>query len=209
MTTELTDLIGRERRRHRNTQIALCIGVLLVVISTRSDRAMFQFGTPEAFAVFGDNGDMLNSAFYAAPGIPGFALLGAGGPFGGFLPGSGIGAPPAANAVSFSPAVPPASNILPGGTNNAVPGGAIPGTTPGTGFPTSPGTTPPGIIPPGSPASPPDIVEPYIPTVPSAVPEPATWAMMILGFLGIGSALRRHKRKAARHQAETAASAAR
>jgi hypothetical protein len=30
----------------------------------------------------------------------------------------------------------------------------------------------------------------------SGVPEPATWAMMILGFAGIGAALRRRNRTA-------------
>jgi hypothetical protein len=31
--------------------------------------------------------------------------------------------------------------------------------------------------------------------VPSAVPEPATWAMMLTGFLGLGMALRNRRRK--------------
>jgi hypothetical protein len=34
---------------------------------------------------------------------------------------------------------------------------------------------------------------PYIPTTPG-VPEPATWAMMLVGFAGIGMAMRRRRR---------------
>ena len=40
--------------------------------------------------------------------------------------------------------------------------------------------------------------------VPSAVPEPATWAMMLLGFGGMGVALRRRRRVAPRHLAQIA-----
>jgi hypothetical protein len=32
---------------------------------------------------------------------------------------------------------------------------------------------------------------------PTQVPEPATWAMLLLGFFGVGSALRGARRKAA------------
>lgn len=39
--------------------------------------------------------------------------------------------------------------------------------------------------------------------VPAAVPEPATWAMMLLGFGGIGSAIRR-RRRASAHKASPA-----
>jgi hypothetical protein len=34
-------------------------------------------------------------------------------------------------------------------------------------------------------------------TVGSSVPEPSTWAMMLLGFIGLGFAFRRPRRKAA------------
>ncbi len=55
--------------------------------------------------------------------------------------------------------------------------------------PTEPPTEPP-VIPPLTPEPP--IVPPTTPIIPpvSAVPEPATWAMLIIGFFGLGSAIR-------------------
>ena len=43
------------------------------------------------------------------------------------------------------------------------------------------GPTPPGVSPPGTPPGSPPV---------SAVPEPATWAMLIFGFFGLGARLR-------------------
>ncbi len=39
---------------------------------------------------------------------------------------------------------------------------------------------------------PPTVTPPVIPPV-SAVPEPATWAMMIIGFFGLGAAIRSNR----------------
>jgi hypothetical protein len=37
----------------------------------------------------------------------------------------------------------------------------------------------------------------FLAAVPGAVPEPATWAMMLIGFLGLGFAFRRSRRREA------------
>jgi hypothetical protein len=71
------------------------------------------------------------------------------------------------------------------------PGTGTPGTgTPGTGTPGTgtPGTGTPGTGTPGTGTETPDNV--------SAVPEPSTWAMLLSGFLLIGVALRRGRRRA-------------
>jgi hypothetical protein len=68
-----------------------------------------------------------------------------------------------------------ADTVFPGGPGAMAPfiGGPI-----GGGPPLGPPVTPPVVIPPGSPA-----------------PEPATWAMLFLGFAGVGSALRVRQRR--------------
>ncbi|QKR99137.1 PEPxxWA-CTERM sorting domain-containing protein [Sphingomonas sp. CL5.1] len=58
-----------------------------------------------------------------------------------------------------------------------------------------PSVFPPIITGPG-PVNPPPVTPPVTPPVIS-VPEPATWGMMILGFFGIGMALRRRSRPTA------------
>jgi hypothetical protein len=89
----------------------------------------------------------------------------------------------------------PGDGGLPGGGD--APGQALgnaspffaPFTPAGFGDPGDPGIvrspTPPGDGPPGFPPPPLGGV--------TAVPEPATWAMLILGFFGIGAALRRRR----------------
>ena len=41
------------------------------------------------------------------------------------------------------------------------------------------------------------IADAFLPEAVPAVPEPSTWAMMIIGFVGLGFAFRRSRRKAA------------
>jgi hypothetical protein len=87
--------------------------------------------------------------------------------------------PPFSN-TPFSYPGPPPPGLPPGGIP---PGGIPPGGTPPGGPP--PGGPPPGGPPPGGPppGGPPE-------TPPIPVPEPATWAIMLLGLLGIGAAMR-------------------
>jgi hypothetical protein len=109
-----------------------------------------------------------------------------------------VGAPP------LLPVVPPVATPL----YNAVTGtpkAALPGTPSGfTPTPSGPGIfpgfSPPGgggvIVPPPVTISPPETpgtpATPTVPTAPSApVPEPASWLMMLLGFMLIGRILRR------------------
>jgi hypothetical protein len=70
---------------------------------------------------------------------------------------------------------------------------------------TPPGVTPPVIVPltppespPGSPGIPP-IVPPVTPPGPptAPVPEPSAWALLLVGFFGLGAALRRRRAKQA------------
>lgn len=76
--------------------------------------------------------------------------------------------------------LPPAETI-PGGGGPVGPPGGFPIIPPGGGGGI---IVPPIIVPPGPPPPPPP---------PPAVPEPATWAMMLMGFLAIGGAVRRRR----------------
>ncbi len=94
--------------------------------------------------------------------------------------GLGIPAAPSANDV----AAPPAD-----ASSEGLPGDAVnPGSPSAAGPPIGPIGAPPNAVP-GSPPSTPT-VPPVSPPV-TAVPEPATWGMLLLGFLAIGTAARR------------------
>jgi hypothetical protein len=109
-----------------------------------------------------------------------------------------VGAPP------LPPVVPPAATPLYNAVTGA-PKAALPGTpsgfTPTPGGPSIfPGFSPPGgggvIVPPPVTISPPETpgtpTTPTVPITPNApVPEPASWLMMLLGFMVIGRILRR------------------
>ncbi|WP_354297130.1 PEPxxWA-CTERM sorting domain-containing protein [Phenylobacterium koreense] len=63
---------------------------------------------------------------------------------------------------------------------------------------TPPPVPPPPVLPPPTPpppVEPPPVTPPVTPPPTSAVPEPATWAMMIIGFFGLGSAVRSQRRR--------------
>lgn len=97
------------------------------------------------------------------------------------------GAAPPPEATPFVPALPVVAFDEPGFGGAGIPGGpgfgGIPG---GIGAPGGGGGGGGGIVP-----TPPQ--EP-----PSAIPEPATWAMMILGFLSVGAMMRRARPRALR-----------
>ena len=119
---------------------------------------------------------------------------------------------PAIGATPVLPIVPPDAAPLYNVVTDA-PKGALPGTPlsfapPGGGPVIFPGFSPPGgggvIVPPettnppetpGTPTTPETPTTPTTPTIPTTptapVPEPASWLMMLLGFMVIGSRIRR------------------
>jgi hypothetical protein len=107
--------------------------------------------------------------------------------------------PPSIGPETFAP-----DNFGPGPHPGITPtGGFVGGGGPGGGGPGGPGGPgQPPVTPLGPPVTPPDgppITPPGPPPVgpPPGVPEPATWAIMITGFFGIGSALRRRRAQTA------------
>jgi hypothetical protein len=108
--------------------------------------------------------------------------------------------PPVATPLFTAVANAPPAAITPGQNGVGSPGGFFGFPTPGGGgggggviIPPVVITTPPGN--PGTPSTPTPPTTPTTPTTPSipttpAVPEPASWAMMLLGFLLIGQAMR-------------------
>ena len=99
-------------------------------------------------------------------------------------------APPLDKVLSGAPSGPVAISPPPGGTIGGPGGGGFPGVfVPGGGG----GGV---IIPP--PAVNPPVTPPVVtPPTTSGVPEPSTWAMMLLGFLLIGTAARRSQARSA------------
>ena len=106
------------------------------------------------------------------------------------------GAPPAAgplyNAVTDTPKA-----ALPETPLGFTPAPGGPGTFPGFWLPGGGGVIVPPVTisPPGNPTPPTTPTVPTVPTVPTPptalVPEPASWVMMLLGFMLIGGVLRR------------------
>lgn len=130
---------------------------------------------------------------------------GGGFPGGVGVPGGGGGQPPVGPPGGGQPPITPPDGgpppILPpdGGQPPIIlpPDGGPPPVLPPDGGP--PPVTPPDGPPPITPPEgPPPIIPPITPPggPPPGVPEPATWAMLIFGFFGLGSALRRQKRAA-------------
>lgn len=89
--------------------------------------------------------------------------------------------------VGPPPAAPVPEGPIPGSPGGSYSGGG----TPGFIVPVGPGSGPPPEC-----CDPDPPVDPKPPVVP-AVPEPSTWAMMLLGFFMLGSALRARPRKVA------------
>lgn len=112
-----------------------------------------------------------------------------------------LGAPGAGWPIGFGG---PGGRSGGGGGGGQPPGGGgeppvVPPTEPPVGPPVGPPVVP--EIPPIPPVTPeppvvppvvPPVIPPVIPPV-SAVPEPATWAMMIIGFFGLGAAIRSNR----------------
>ena len=147
-----------------------------------------------------------------------------GGPGGGFLPGGGIGFPPGGGGggVGGGPMPGGSGSPPPGGGGSPPPGGGG-GSPPPTGGgghpppggggsppPTGGGSPPPtgggGSPPPGGGGGgplpggggggpPPGGGGGHPPPVIPPVPEPSTWGLMLVGFWGIGAALRRRPRQ--------------
>jgi hypothetical protein len=199
-----TNFVIDNHRRQRMIAVGISGVALLLSLAPRNERSLFitpgdikafsavlpndggRFfpisylvdGTPSYFASPRSSRPAFGPAAAAPPGViapePGFA--GAGGPddspaapSSGSLPADsagGSGFPFSPPGIGGSPSSPAASVGQPGTTT----GGTTPGTTTGG---TTPGTTSGGIVP--------------------AVPEPATWAMLIFGFLFAGTMLRRRQ----------------
>ena len=96
-----------------------------------------------------------------------------------------LGAPPV-DTVALSPTTPPPAAIV--GPPGIV---DLPPSAPDILPPGAPGILPPPVGTPDVPVLPPPVVTiPEVPIV-TPVPEPGTWALMLLGFFGIGIAVRR------------------
>lgn len=141
-------------------------------------------GSPSYFASPRSSRPAFGPASAAPPGViaPEPAFAGSGGPddspataTSSSLPADssgGTGFPFTPPGIGGNPSSPAASVGQPGTTTGGTTtGGTTPGTT--TGGTTTGGTTSGGIVP--------------------AVPEPATWSMLIVGFLFAGAALRRRQ----------------
>lgn len=140
----------------------------------------------------------------SSDGFGGFPIGtgGGGGFYGGgpVPPGGPPGGPPTEPPVTPPdvPVVnPPPTEPPPGGPPTEPPVGPPggPPVGPPDGPPTGPPTGPP-VGPPEEPPVGPPVGPPTPPSTP--VPEPATWAMLILGYFGLGAALRSARLLAAR-----------
>lgn len=122
-------------------------------------------------------------------GVPGFpgGVPGGGGPPPILPPGGGP--PPILPPEGGPPPIlppdggPPPIGIIPPDQPPAPPGGGPPPILP-------PNEGPPPVLPPDSGPPPPPLTPPV-----AGVPEPATWALSIIGFFGLGSALRSQRRR--------------
>ena len=115
------------------------------------------------------------------PDFPGFPGVSGPGPFGGFPGVVGPLPPPVGPPVVGPPVVGPPVVGPPVEPPVVTPPGPPPPTPPG------PPPIEPPVEPPGGPT-------PLSPPTPPGVPEPAAWAMLMLGFLALGGALRARRR---------------
>lgn len=206
-------------KNHRHQQL-LVLGIsltaLLLALAPRQERSLFitqgtglkAFGAalpPVDFANFvrfpiDYPGDALRRAFFVRTpgptgpggvgGDDGLAPAGPTGGGGGFVPDTP--AAPAGDGPGFQPAAFTGGEPGGGGFPFSPPTLGAPGASPAgpTAVPPTDGTPPATVTPPV--VAPPVDVAPPVPVVP-AVPEPGTWLMMIVGFLGVGAALRRDR----------------
>lgn len=212
MEQGVTQLLNREKRRRRLMFGAVALGVSLIAISSRSERAMFQSGMPmpSVFATIGTDLadhprvsliDRDPSAFFARldrdvqdaapePGEEGplgsteHALLFVG-------PDAELPAPgPIEIAMLDGPEDPQAiynpQSSPPPETGDS-PFFRLPPVNPS---PPAGGINPPTVGPPTSTGG-----SGPSPTTP--VPEPGTWALMLVGFMSVGATLRARSRRRA------------
>lgn len=196
---------------------AVIVGLGLVVISSRSERAMFQFGlgTPGVFATLREAGPAMPrvalregnpAAFFAGLGrfgkpaaepgngriIPAESLEQIGprpdslmfvGPESQLPPGNGFLTDP------LNPDLTPAPGTVP------LPGSGDPGSRRIISKDDGPGGNTDGPGPGGNTDGPGPGGNTGGPGTPSAVPEPASWVLLIGGFLGIGAMMRARRRQ--------------
>ncbi len=197
-------------RNHREQQYMIVGGImlaLLVSLAPRSERALFATGgraAPKAFAaiapppafngIFDTSTRTLPRPYSlntrrgqgrgrAAPGN--FTPIDTAG----VAPGSLSAGQAPVQIASLEPSTFAPSGLGPAGRSAT--GAPLAGAGPAT---FGPGATAAGPAAPGNPTTPGDggTTTPVTPV--GAVPEPATWAMMVLGFFGMGALLRRRNR---------------
>lgn len=193
MAEARTDIFVRNRRHQQWTIGLLGLGLLLIGMAPRNERAMFFVTQPRGAQVFAA---IVPPIGYLPPTVfdDGTILRRlARDPF---VRRSG-GTPPPPTV----PQGPSGAPVLPGdgpafAANDAGPS-FVPGTA-GSGFPTQASQgLPLGGSSPVGPSAGPDEIAPLTPITPiAAVPEPATWAMLILGFSTVGFLLRRRRARA-------------
>lgn len=261
MEQTVNDLLTKERRRQRTMVASVVLGLGLVVISSRSERAMFQFGSglPGVFATLREGGPAMPrvslregspAAFFAGLGrfgkptepgngriIPAASLEQIGprsdellfvGPQSELPPGNGFLSDP----LNPDLTAPPGSISLPGsgdpgsrrvisndggsssgggssGGGSSTGGGSTGGTSSSTGGTdggssssggsstggTDGGSSSGGTTSSGGDGGSSSSGGSSSGGTPSAVPEPASWILMIGGFLGIGAAMRARRKQ--------------
>jgi len=213
MSSDLLDSLTRERRHQRGALIVTTLFLLIGSLLWQTDRRLEAIGSSPEGRSFLAESDVAGPAaaervFAFAPPGPGGVyrpgarrlLPGRGSPSETDLVAPGVSSPqvtalsdaapvngPIPSAVGLGTASPATAgagsgNLPPGLLFVPSPPGGLIGTTPGTpGDPDNPGPENPGPTDPGAPPV-------------SAVPEPETWALLLMGFLVVGTALRRRQR---------------
>lgn len=190
------------RQNHRSQQLMLVGGVfaaLVFGVGAKNERALFVIGgkAPKAFAAITSppvGGLFDDSVGFSTPQRPARAIRLV---RGGRNPVAPTGGAPTTPGGAAGPAV----DL--GGVPQNGPGAVNPPTQiaslgpPGSGPQGAPLTgAGPGSFGPATPATPtaPPTTTPVTPVTPvGPVPEPTTWAMMMLGFFGLGALLRRKR----------------
>ncbi|MGU3390536.1 PEPxxWA-CTERM sorting domain-containing protein [Sphingomonas sp. M1A8_2b] len=208
----MIDLAKIYARNHRNQQYMIIGGMMLALVGSlapRNERALFVTGsrpTPKAFAAIAPpvafNGLFNDLARYVPRGLR-INTPRRGPRPGSVAPDAFARADPAAVT---SGAIPPTSGesapvqlalLDPTGISPAgrgITGAPLAGAGPASFGPGATGAgaaTPANPTTPTTPAAGGETTTPVIPVGP--VPEPATWAMMVAGFFGLGALLRRNR----------------